>query len=124
MLEILHFAILTQTPIILKGENNLGKKTAINFISNILNYKIIPIQINNKLKVEDLFGKINLSTKDKKIEENLNDFYQVLIDDEKAKKSILVFYNINNASVGIIEKLIEIFDNRNKFFSIFIKNFN
>ncbi len=103
----MHFGIKTETPIILKGENNLRKKTAINFISNILNYEIVPIQINNKLKVEDLFGKIILSIKENKIEEKTNYFYLLIGDEnEKAKKSILVFYDLNYASPAIIEKLI------------------
>ena len=57
MVNLIHFGIATNTPIILEGGTGLGKQTAINYIAHKLNYRIINFIITQSTKVEDLLGR-------------------------------------------------------------------
>ena len=59
MIEIIHFRLVNNVPLILEG-----KQLCINYISELLRYEVINIMISQSTKVEDLLGK-NIITKDK-----------------------------------------------------------
>ena len=85
LIEILHFGIFCEIPILLEGISNMGKTTAINYIKDILNYKIISIRLTKNNKVEELFikKKINMEKDKINIEETPTTFFDVLKDEKK-----------------------------------------
>ena len=59
MIEIIHFGLVNNVPVILEGIPGQGKH-----ISEILGYEVVNIKISQSTKVEDLLGR-NIITKDK-----------------------------------------------------------
>ena len=115
MLEIIHFGLVNNVPVILEGMPGQGKQTCINYISEMLGYEVVNIMISQSTKVEDLLGK-NVITKDK------NKNIKVILNETKLSKAlkkqndgngrelIFVFNNLNNASPAVLELLTSIFD--------------
>ena len=72
MCDLIHFGIVTDTPIIFEGEPGQGKQTAIKYVSDLLGMKIVNIVISKSTKVDDLLlhsiisrekGKIDVKNK-------------------------------------------------------------
>ena len=59
MIEIIHFGLINNIPLILQG-----KHLYINYISELLGYEVVNIMISQSTKVEDSLVK-NIITKDK-----------------------------------------------------------
>ena len=55
-LEILHYALFNHFPIILEGLNGQGKQTCINFLADMLDFKVENLIISPDKKVEDSLG--------------------------------------------------------------------
>jgi len=117
MVEIIHFGLANNVPVILEGMPGQGKQLCINYIAELLGYEVINIMISQSTKVEDLLGK-NIITKDK------NKNIKVILNETKLSKAlkkqndnnqngkelIFVFNNLNNASPAVLELLTSIFD--------------
>ena len=117
MIEIIHFGLVNNVPVILEGMPGQGKQLCINYISELLGYEVVNIMISQSTKVEDLLGK-NIITKDK------NKNIKVILNETKLSKAlkkqkdenqlskelIFVFNNLNNVSPAVLELLTSIFD--------------
>ena len=117
MIEIIHFGLVNNVPVILEGMPGQGKQLCINYISELLGYEVVNIMISQSTKVEDLLGKY-IITKDKnkniKIilnETKLSKALKKQKDENQASKELIfVFNNLNNASPAVLELLTSIFD--------------
>jgi MoxR-like ATPase len=117
MVEIIHFGLANNVPVILEGMPGQGKQLCINYIAELLGYEVINIMISQSTKVEDLLGK-NIITKDKNknIKVLLNEtklskaLKKQTDNDQAGKQLIFVFNNLNNASPAVLELLTSIFD--------------
>ena len=117
MVEIIHFGLVNNVPVILEGMPGQGKHLCINYISELLGYEVINIMISQSTKVEDLLGK-NIIKKDKnnniKVILNETKLFKALKkqndNNQKGKDLIFVFNNLNNASPSVLELLTSIFD--------------
>ncbi len=117
MIEIIHFGLVNNVPVILEGMLGQGKQLCINYTSELLSYEVVNIMISQSTKVEDLLGK-NIITKDK------NKNIKVILNETKLSKAlkkqkdenqlskelIFIFNNLNNASPAVLELLTSIFD--------------
>ena len=115
MVDYIHLGIATNTPVILEGGTGLGKQTAINYVANKLNYRIINYIITASTKIEDLLGRNQIIREDGqiKIEFCETKILKVLIDKEtkaEEKNIIIVFHNLNKASSALMESLCSIFN--------------
>ena len=113
-IDIIHFAIKLNLPLILEGMQGQGKKTALNYIFKLLNIKdsnIINIYLSENTKKEDLLGKITATADNENIKVDFiqTDLLKALIN-EKNEDYAIIFHNINKASPGIFEILENIFD--------------
>ena len=119
LLEILHFGIFSNTPIILKGKNEQGKRTAIEYISKCLGYDIIDIQLSKNTKVEDLLMTTEINYDKEKDEINIKEtktrFLQSILKKNEKKQNLIIINNLNNASPAILAKLSEIIDEEEKY---------
>ena len=109
LVDIIHFSIFNNIGLIIEGENGQGKKTAINYISNILGYKVLNIYLNEITKIEELIGSMAIEkdkTGDLRIKNIETDFVKTLLNKEY---SIIVFHNINKASFAIIEQIANLY---------------
>ena len=113
-IDIIHFAIKLNIPLILEGMQGQGKKTGLNYIFKLLNIKdgnIINIYLSDNTKKEDLLGKITATAENDNIKVDFiqTDLLKALINENKENYAI-IFHNINKASPGIFEILENIFD--------------
>ena len=118
LVDLIHFGICINKPLILEGSSGQGKQTAINYISKILNYQVENIIITKSFSVNDLFKKTVIDTKKNEVE---------LIDIEtqlfvkfhekdngiNKQRFLFVFHNINYAESDVLSKLSEIFNHKN-----------
>ena len=111
MIDYIHSGIATKTPVILEGGTGLGKQTAINYVANKLNYKIINFIITQSSKIEDLLGRNQIIRKDDRITVEFREtkILKVLVCDE-GNDVIIVFHNLNKASSALMESLCSIFN--------------
>ena len=116
MIDYIHFGIATNTPVILEGGTGLGKQTAINYVANKLNYRIINFIITQSTKIEDLLGRnqINRENDQIRIEFCETQILKILIGKEgkKGDNTIIVIHNLNKASSSLMESLCSIFDKK------------
>ena len=115
MVDYIHMGIATNTPIILEGGTGLGKQTAINYVANKLNYKIINFIITQSTKIEDLLGRNQIIRKDGeiKIEFCETKILKALVGTdikEEDTNVIIVFHNLNKSSSALMESLCSIFN--------------
>ena len=116
LVDLIHFIICLQIPLILEGTHGQGKQTAINYVSNLLNYNVENIIITKSFSVKDLFKKTVINNTNKNnielidIETKLNEKLDEKKNDER--KIIFVFHNINNAETDVLSKLSEIFNKK------------
>ena len=115
-----------QIPLILEGQIGIGKKTAINYISEILGKKVIYFSISNTTTVEDLFCKTIPIQKESSIEfvtsrsKLLDAIDSSKYEDESLNKCIIILDNLQQASSNVLESLIPVFDQTKK--TIFLPN--
>ena len=64
MCDLIHFGIVTDTPIIFEGEPEQGKQTAIKYVSDLLGMKIVNIVISKSTKADDLLLKTIISRRE------------------------------------------------------------
>jgi predicted RNA binding protein with dsRBD fold (UPF0201 family) len=57
ILNSIHMSISLNFPLILEGNSGMGKKTAINYICDILNINVIYFSLSNSTTIENLFTK-------------------------------------------------------------------
>ena len=113
MVDYIFLGIATNTPIILEGGTGLGKQTAINYVADKLNFKIMNFIITQSTKVEDLLGRNQIIRKDGqiKIEFCQTKILKALVGKEGENNNvIIVFHNLNKASSALMESLCSIFD--------------
>ena len=124
MIEIIHFDLVNNVPVILEGMPT-RKTIIINYISELLRYEVVNIMISQSTKVEYLLGK-NIITKNKnkniKVILNKTKLSKALKkqkdDNQLSKELIFVLNNLNNASPAVFELLTSIFDKNMKCFII------
>ena len=112
LLDIIHFAIYTQTPILLEGAFGQGKLTAIKYISDLLGLELLRVPITKSTKVDDLLCKTVL----KKGKDNLpilinykTPLCKAIESKELFPNKLVIIEGINNASPAILEILSSIF---------------
>ena len=113
MVDYIFLGIATNTPVILEGGTGQGKQTAINYVANKLNYKIMNFIITQSTKVEDLLGRNQIIRKDGQIKVEFCEtkIFKVLVGKKGENNNIIiVFHNLNNASSALMESLCSIFD--------------
>ena len=113
-LDIIHFSMKLNIPLILEGMLGYGKKTALNYVFKLLNIKesnIINIYLSDNTKKEDLLGKITATTEKDSIKVDFikTDLLKALVNENQETYAI-IFHNLNKASPGIFELLENIFD--------------
>ena len=116
LLDAIHLSLTIHFPIIIEGETGTGKFSAIEYISNELNYKLIKYQMTESTTIDDLFGKEIIKPNNKElfvVEET--EFYKTVFETNSniynATNSIILLENIEEASQSILEALIPLFDN-------------
>ena len=119
MLNIIHLGLSLNTSIIIEGQIGQGKQTAIKFLSEILGFKLLLIQLSSSNKEEDLLGKV-IVDKDKKtnttvIKVSETDLLKILKNKSKTdEKHLIVFNDLQNASDAVKEKITNICDRHQK----------
>ena len=126
LLNYIHTSLALNIPLILEGQIGIGKKTAINYISQILGKKVIYFSISNSTTVEDLFCKTIPIQKEYSIEfqvsrsKLLDAIDSSKYDDESLKDCIIIIDNLQQASNNVLESLIPVFDETKR--NIFLPN--
>ena len=119
MLNIIHLGLSLNCSIVIEGQIGQGKQTAIKFLSEILGFKLLVIQLSSSNKEEDLLGKV-IVDKDKKtnntvIKVNETDLMKVLKNQGNTdEKYLIVFNDLQNASDAVKEKIANICDRHQK----------
>ena len=119
MLNVIHLGLSLNSTIILEGQIGQGKTTAIKFLSKLLGFKLLVIQLSSSNKEEDLLGKI-IVDKDKKtnatvIKLSETDLMKVLQGKGKPNERYLIVFNdLQNASDSVKEKIANICDRHQK----------
>ena len=93
MCDLIHFGIVTDTPIIFEGEPGQGKQTAIKYVSNLLGMEIVNIVISKSTKVDDLLLKTIISKrKDGEIDvkNKKTELYEAIEYKDKNLKKLIV----------------------------------
>ena len=123
LLDIIHLSLSIHFPLIIEGEVGSGKKTAINYISKKLGYKLIHYQITESTTIEELLGKEVIKPDDEQLFflEKSELFNAVIEEDfitnstNENKKydefTIIFIENIEHASPYLLEAMIPFFDN-------------
>ena len=115
--DLIHFVCTLHIPLILEGETGQGKKTAINLMAEILNLEIIHKVLSKSTKSDELLMNMVITkteTNETKIEYKKSDILEALED--KNSNKIIIFDEINNASLPVLDLLTSIFntnENRN-----------
>ena len=113
MIDILHLCIYVGIPVILEGENGLGKKTAIQYVADSLGLEVINIILSKSTNTEQLLGKIQITKNENngiKVETIKTKLRKNLERTQNSGKSIIVFHNLNNASAAVLELISDIFN--------------
>ena len=116
LINYIHFSLALNIPLIIEGQIGIGKKTAIKYLTSILNLKEIYFSISNTTTVEDLFCKTIPIQKDSGLEfkESRSKFLDAItgsIDGDKSLDDcIIILDNIQEASNNVLESLIPVFD--------------
>ena len=113
LLEHIHISIAIHYPLIIEGETGKGKKSAINYMANILGYDVVYFNISNSTTVEDLFCKKMPIEKDGNM--IFKDIRSLLLDAidskiNKEKKNIIILDNLQLANSNVLESLVPVFD--------------
>ena len=105
MVNIIHFGLSLKSPIILEGLIGQGKQTAIKYISELLGFKILNIQLSSSNKEEDLLGKV-IVDKDKETNSTIIKLNETdLLKIKTKEKYLIVFNDLKNANDAVKEKI-------------------
>ena len=106
--DLIHFACSLNVPLILEGDNGQGKKTAINLMAQFLGLNIIHKVLSKSSKSDELLMNmiITKENNETKIEYKKSDISEAL--EEKTSKKIIIFDEINNASLPVLDLLTNI----------------
>ena len=115
LLEHIHISIAIHYPLIIEGETGKGKKSAINYMANILGYDVVYFNISNSTTVEDLFCKKMPIEKDGNM--TFKDIRSLLLDAidskiNKEKNCIIILDNLQLANSNVLESLVPVFDTK------------
>ena len=104
LLDIIHFSLNNKIGLIIEGMKGQGKKTAINYIANLLGYNVLNIYLNESTKIEDILGSFAFENENNefKMVNVKTDFIKAL---ENKVYTIIIFHNINRANLSIIEQI-------------------
>ena len=111
--ELIHFACALRIPLILDGEIGQGKKTAINLMAEVLGLTVIHQVLSKSTKYEELFMKMMiLENKDNEpyIKYEKTEITKSL--EEYNSKKIIIFDEINNTTLSILDNLTSIFNQK------------
>ena len=111
--DLIHFSCSLHIPLILEGEMGQGKKTAIHLMGQFFELEIIHKVLSKSTKSDELLmNMIITKTEDNstKIEYKKTDITEAL--EEKNSKKIIIFDEINNASLPVLDTLTNIFVDR------------
>ena len=112
LLDVLHFGIYIQIPILFEGMYGQGKLTAINYISDLLGIKILRIPITKSTKVDDLLCKTILKKGGDNTPILINSktpLCKAIESKELFPDKLVIIEGINNASEAVLEILNSIF---------------
>ena len=115
LLEHIHISIAIHYPLIIEGETGKGKKSAINYMANILGYDVVYFNISNSTTVEDLFCKKMPIEKDgNMIFKDIRSLLLNAIDSKinKDKNCIIILDNLQLANSNVLESLVLVFDTK------------
>ena len=117
ILNIIHLGLSLNAPIVLEGLIGQGKQTAIKYLSEILGFKLLNIQLASSNKEEDLLGKV-IVDKDKEtnstvIKVNETDLLNIL-KSKTVDNYLIIFNDLQNASDAVKEKISNICDKHQK----------
>ena len=107
--DLIHFSCSLNIPLILEGEAGQGKKTAINLMSQFFESEIIHKVLSKSTKSDELLMNMIITKSEDsgtKIEYKKTDISEAL--EEKNSKKIIIFDEINNASLPVLDLLTNI----------------
>ena len=116
LIDIIHFSLYCKVGFIIEGMKGQGKKTAINYIANILGYKVLNIYLNESTKIEDIFGSLAFENENNELK-MLNvktDFVKTL---ENTIYTIIIFHNINKANSSIIDLIANFYSKKREVYN-------
>ena len=117
LVDIIHFSIKTKIGLIIEGMKGQGKKTAINYVANLLGYDILNIYLNESTKIEDILGSISFENENNefKMVNVQTDFIKTI--ENKSKYNIIIFHNINKANLSILEQISNFYRKKNDIYN-------
>lgn len=107
--DLIHFSCSLNIPLILEGETGQGKKSAINLMSQFFELEIIHKVLSKSTKSDELLMNMIITKSEDsgtKIEYKKTDISQAL--EEKNSKKMIIFDEINNASLPVLDLLTSI----------------
>ena len=107
--DLIHFSCTLNIPLILEGETGQGKKTAINLMSQFFDLEVIHKVLSKSTKSDELLMNMIITKSEDfgtKIEYKKTDISEAL--EEKNSKKIIIFDEINNASLPVLDLLTNI----------------
>ena len=117
LVDIIHFSLKSKVGLIIEGMKGQGKKTAINYIANLLGYNILNIYLNESTKIEDILGSLVFENENNELK-MLNvktDFLKAI---ESKVYTIIIFHNINKANSSIIDLIANFYRKKRSIYNI------
>ena len=123
LVDMIHFSLYNKIGLIIEGMKGQGKKTAINYIANLLEYNVLNIYLNESTKIEDLLGNLAFENDNNefKMQNVKTDFIKTL---ESEKYSIIIFHNLNKANTSIIELITNFYRKKKGIYNIHLNTIN
>ena len=112
ILDTIHFAIFTGTPLILEGSFGQGKKSAIEYYAKMMKLDLDFVPISKSTKVDDLLSKTIFKENEKGIitlENSITPLTQAIKYEGNFPNKLVVLEGINNASPAVLEVLNSIY---------------
>ena len=112
IIDTIHFAIFTGTPLILEGAYGQGKKSAIKYYAKMAKLSLDFIHITKSTKIDDLLGKITFKKNEKgniTLENSNPPLLQAIKYEGNYPSKLIVLEGINNASPAVLEVLNSIY---------------
>ena len=112
LLDIIHFAISTQTPLVLEGDYGQGKKSAIEYYAKISKLKLELISISKSTKIDDLLCKTIINKNEKgemTLVNELTPLCEAIKCEENNPNQLIVIEGVSKASPSVLEILNNIY---------------
>ena len=112
IIDTIHFAIFTGTPLILEGAFGQGKKSAIKYYAKMAKLELDFIPITKSTKVDDLLGKTTFKKNEKgniTLENSNPPLLEAIKYEGNFPNTLIVLEGINNASPAVLEVLNSIY---------------